>query len=288
MSTRYSLPGLPDIVIREVGDLPSHLPGGEAAGVQAQAREDELLIVVPGVGKLLIRGGRSIDFVQEGGAEPGLLALLISGGARAAIIHQRGELPLHAASLVPPGGDGALAICGESGAGKSTLAAELSRRGWELLADDVTRVTWNGNHPLAWPSWDSIKLWGDSCERLGIDPSGLPQISAGIEKYRLKVDARDTPIRLDAVCELVTRTPPGLVECSGREKASMLFRHTYRPRYVAPLRRQGDHFRIINQMAGTCRLFELYGAKHASVRELADCLERLAHDRANRSDVPLS
>ncbi len=279
------LPGMPDVVFREVSELPSHLPNSKSAGVQAQAKEGELLIVAPGVGRILIRAGNSSDFVREKNSEPDLFALLLSGGARAAIIHQRGELPLHAASMVPPGGDAAVAICGESGAGKSTLAAELSRRGWTLLADDITRVNWNGDYPLAWPSWGSIKLWRDSCERLGIDPSGLPKICALIEKYRWTVSARDKPIRLDAVCELVVRMPPGLSSCSGVEKASKLFRHTFRPRYVAPLRRQGEHFRTVSRIAGACRFFDLNGARHVAVGDLADSLEQLVWRRAVQSST---
>lgn len=266
---------MPDVVVRQVRDLPARLPGGEPAGVQAEAKEGALLIVAPRIGKFLVRDGRSIDFVRDAGAEPGIFAQVMGGSARAALIHQRGELPLHAASLVPPGGDAAVAICGESGAGKSTLAAELSRRGWTLLADDTSRITWHEDHPLAWPSWDSIKLWRDSCERLGIDPSELRQISAVVEKYRLHVSARDAPIRLAAVCELTTEMPAGLVERSGSDKASMLIRHTYRPHYVIPSRRQSEHFRIVSQIAGACRLFGLNGAQRAPVEDLANHLEHL-------------
>ena len=67
-------------------------------------------------------GGATIDVATVPGADAGAVELFLNGSARAALIHQRGELPLHAATLLPPAGGGAVAISGTSGIGKSKFA----------------------------------------------------------------------------------------------------------------------------------------------------------------------
>lgn len=195
--------GIPGANIRRVKGLSEHLPGGEPAGQYVEAMPGQLLITVPGVCRCLVRDGLSIEYAPEPDADPGAVILFLNGGARGALIHQRGELPLHAATLVPPGGDTALAICGASGAGKSTLAAELSRRGWLLVADDTTRVTWRETHAIAWPSRDSIKLWRDACDANDMDVAGLERVTAALDKYYLHAPTLNRPVRLAAVCELL-------------------------------------------------------------------------------------
>ncbi|MGI6245963.1 MAG: hypothetical protein ACOYJQ_09365 [Pseudochelatococcus sp.] len=55
---------------------------------------------------------------------------------------------LHAATVVPPGGD-AVAIAGVSGAGKTTLAGAMIAAGARLLSDDATPI--EAGSRLAWP-----------------------------------------------------------------------------------------------------------------------------------------
>ncbi|MEI9990624.1 MAG: hypothetical protein WDM86_11350 [Rhizomicrobium sp.] len=267
------VPGIPDAVIRVVNALSATLDGAEPAGPQAQARAGALLLVSPGIGRFLVRGGLTIDLAADPGADPGAVSLVLHGSARGALIHQRGELPLHAATLVPPGGDAACAICGPSGAGKSTLAAELSRRGWTLVADDTTRVTWTAAGPLAWPSRDSIKLWRDACEAKGIEVARLEQVCAGLDKHYLRVPARDEPARLAAVFELLIDGADDVFFAANKEKMALLTRHTYRQAQIRPLGRIADYVRIVANVAGACRFQGLGGARIRPVTVLADAVE---------------
>ena len=97
--------------------------------------------------------------------------MILHTSARAALIQERGELALEATTLAAPGGR-AVALCGFSGLGKSTIAAALSRRGWLLLADGVTRVTWDGTTATAWPSHGVLKLWWNACGGWAFEPRG--------------------------------------------------------------------------------------------------------------------
>lgn len=267
------VPGLPGAVIRGVRDLTEHLADGAPAGPFSQVAPGRVLIDAPGSARILARDGAVIEVAVPPGADPGKVLLLLHGSARGALIHQRGELPLHAATLAPPGGGAAVAICGASGAGKSTLAAELSRRGWRLVADDTTRVTWGADCPLAWPSRDSIKLWRDACEALGLDVAGLIAVTADLDKYYVPTPARREPIRLGVVVELSFDDDRRAL--SPAERMSLLTRHTYRLAYVGPLGRRVDFARLVARVAGACAVAGLPGARTRPVGDLADAIERL-------------
>ncbi len=49
-----------------------------------------------------------------------------------------GWTPLHAGSLIPPGGNRCVLLCAPSGVGKTTLIAAMLRRDWRTLGDDKT------------------------------------------------------------------------------------------------------------------------------------------------------
>ena len=266
------VPGMPGATIRRVENLPSQLPDGRPAGQHAQALPGRLLLVLPGVGSFLARDGSIIEFTPQADADGGAVKLFLNGTARGALIHQRGELPLHAATLVPPGRDAALAICGASGAGKSTLAAELSRRGWTLVADDTTRVTWNGTRALAWPSRDTIKLWKDACEAAAIDTTTLVRVVKDMDKFYVHVPARDQPIALGWIVELALKDANAAM--SAGDKMSLVTRNTYRPLQIMPLGMQREHVRIVAQTASAVAIFRLLADRSLSVQALADLVEK--------------
>ncbi|HEY0303240.1 MAG TPA: hypothetical protein VGC36_17980 [Rhizomicrobium sp.] len=264
---------MPGAFIRRVADLPVQLTGGKPAGYHAQAKPGHLLSVMPGLGSFSVRDGTLIEFAHGDDADQGALLLHLNGTARGALIHQRGELPLHAATLVPPGGDAALAICGSSGAGKSTLAAELSRRGWTLVADDTTRVTWDGGHPIAWPSRDTIKLWNDACEAAGLEVANLKRVMRDLNKFYVHVAARDTPVRLATIVELVSGGDMGPLTAG--DKMALVTRNTYRPSQIVPLGTQKEHVRMVARTAAASAMFRLPGERALTVAALADLVERL-------------
>ena len=179
---------------------------------------------------------------------------------------------MHAATLVAPGSDKALAICGRSGAGKSSLAAELSRRGWTLVADDTTRVTWDGENAIAWPSRDSIKLWKDACESAGIDTATLKHVMKGMDKFYVHVAARDQPIKLGTIVEL---SPDGAsrVQSAG-DRMALVSRHAYRSNHIRPLGMQREHVQIVARVASACAMYKLPGERAMTVAALADPVER--------------
>lgn len=274
------LQDVPDAHIRVVPMLPEVLPGAVFTDEQVQAREGALLLSVPGVARYLIEGGTRIDVAPAPDADEGAVAVHLFGTARAALIHQRGELPLHAAVLVAPGAAAAVAICGPSGAGKSTLAAELARRGWLLVAEDAVRITMDQGGAIAWPGRDVVRLWRDSCERLDIAVDGLEPIYGGSDKYCVPVTAFDRPVRLAAIIELVRGEQLALGEAAGGDKLALIVRHVFRWGHVRPLGRLERHVRIVSQVAGACRTFQLGGARTHAPAELARMIEQVSSQAA--------
>lgn len=89
-------------------------------------------------------------------------AYLVNFAVGAALLHQ-GEEPLHA--TVVNIGEGTIGLLGPSGAGKSTLAAHLINHRWDLVTDDMLRLTFDGAIAMAHPGPYRLKLFQDSADR---------------------------------------------------------------------------------------------------------------------------
>ena len=70
-------------------------------------------------------------------------------GASLLAINRKDRHPVHAATVRQ--GDAAIVLCGSSGVGKSTLAYVADRAGFDVLADDSTRVQLT----------PSLRVWGE-------------------------------------------------------------------------------------------------------------------------------
>lgn len=264
-----AVPGVPGASIREVAELPGHLPNGVAIGPYTEATPGQLLFEIPGTARYLIRDGKTIDIAVSSGADRAAAELFLHGSARGALIHQRGELPLNAATVIAPNWK-SVAICGPSAVGKSTVAAALCRRGWLLVAEDITRVSWNGSMAIAWPSHDRLKLWRDACEVLGVNADALKRVRDGLEKFALPVKATTTPAALSLVVRLRIAPEIGVEEIPPSQRAYMLGETTFRPRWIDALGRRAAHAQILEQVAPSCRGVLLSGARERPIGELAD------------------
>ena len=118
--------------------------------------EDWLELLVSSDGKSVLCGNRSNVALEA------FDAYLTNFAVSAALI-QQGEEPLHA--TVVEIGDRAVGLVGPSGTGKSTLAAHLINRGWDLVTDDMLRITFEGNTAFAHPGPCRLKLFKEPAER---------------------------------------------------------------------------------------------------------------------------
>lgn len=258
-------------MVREVASIPEHLEGGEAFAPLTEAAPGALLFHVPGIARYLVRDGKTVEVAVSPDADRAAARLFLLGSARGALILQRGDLPLSATTVVAPNWK-AVALCSPSTIGKSTLAAALCRRGWLLVADDITRVSWNGTMAIAWPSADRIKLWRDACEMMGEDADVLERVRDGMEKYFLPVRATTTPTALHMAIRLRVAPEIDAVEFGTDDRVQLLTESTFRPRWVDAMGRRTQHSRVVRETARACRGMMLSGARERHIEELADKL----------------
>jgi hypothetical protein len=266
-----SVPGVPGATIYKVGNLPEHLEGGTQIGPCTDVAPGALLFEVPGVARYLVRDGTSIEVAAAAGADRSAVELFLHGSARGALIHQRGELALTATTVIAPNRK-CVAICGPSAFGKSTLAATLCQRGWQLVAEDITRVSWNGAIAVAWPSHTSLKLWRDACDSLGANCNTLERVREGLEKFHFPVAAAATPAALAAAVRLRSGPAALVTRFSAMDCAALLAENTFRPRLIAPLGRRAEQGATIAGVASVCQPMGLDGARRRAIAELADSL----------------
>ena len=194
-------------------------------------REGDCLgLDVPGTASYLVRQGREIVVDAAPDADPRAVRLFLLGTMMGGLMMQRGHLVLHGNAFRV--GDACAVVVGRSGAGKSTLAAELQRRGLDVLADDVVPIDRDGN---ALPGHPRIKLWEDALARLGVDPTGLERVAQSVDKFQLPIESRWTeplPLRWVYVLERHDADELTITPVAGMETFGLLHEHTYRNELV--------------------------------------------------------
>ncbi|MES1973393.1 MAG: hypothetical protein V4472_13125 [Pseudomonadota bacterium] len=117
------------------------------------------------------------DRIAVSQAEAGPLCAQFFGGAAALLMALRGMAPLHA-SAVAIGGRAVL-VCGAGGAGKSSFAATLIGQGGQLISDDLSVLTFDGDgRACVLPGRTTIRLFPELAWLLGNEP-GPSEISEG-------------------------------------------------------------------------------------------------------------
>ncbi|WP_437882155.1 hypothetical protein [Pseudomonas sp. LRF_L74] len=268
------VPAVPGARIVTVPHLPDTLDGAVPVGPHSQARPGALLRIVPGVGRFLASDGMRIEVAPQEGADPAEVETYLHGGVRGALIHQRGELPLHASTVIAPNGL-AVAIAGESGAGKSTLATELALQGWSLLADDLTRVTWNGKYAMAWPGQASPKLMSDACHRLGISLDGVRRVGGDPEKFQVEFPACAAPVPLGMIVLLRRHGGQPRTILQGIPAFAAAAEQIFRPNYLKALGQSGNTFKVLTNALSRCRVL-LAGRGESAMSLAADCPDILS------------
>jgi hypothetical protein len=250
------LPGIgassqpPQIEI-EISDAGSLCDPHYDDGVSSIERDDYLMNI-PDVGRYRVSQGRKIvvEPCREA-AEESVRGYLL-GTALGVCCHQRDLLPLHASAIVV--GDRAVGFAGRSGAGKSTLAALFRQRGYAVLADDISVVSFaDDGQPLIWPGVPRLKLPGDAAATLGVDDATAKYRldDAGKHQIDATADYARAPRRLDRL--YVLDVEPGGQEpkrLSGARSVALLLENTYRQFVSAPMGHASAHFANVVSLLG--------------------------------------
>ena len=273
MNTTFVVPGVPDATGHYVHELPIQLDDAVSLAPLWHAKRGTFLLHVPYIGAFRVTDGARIEVAAAASVDQASIDAYLHGCVRAALLQQRGEIALHGVCLLPPERAEAVVICGASATGKSTLAAELCRRGWKLMADDLTRVECVDPAPQVWPSDTCVKLWRDACEMLDIDATDLPRIRRNVERYSVSVPSHDQPVGLRLVLELRYQGQGLEPLPSAADRMLLLNRHVFRRRQIAALGMQVEHGKAVMRVAVPSIAGLLHGSRTQPVQSLANRVE---------------
>jgi hypothetical protein len=180
-------PGEPVVQI-VLGTVPAEISEPSLVTPFLQANRFGVARYTVDVADFLVERGERITIASAEGIAPDApeVRLFLLGSVFGILCNQRGVLPLHAAAVEVDGK--AIAFAGASGAGKSTLAAAFHRRGFRLLADDVTPIRFDGNHVEFLPGLQRIRLWADSMAAIDWRQGEAERCRPGIEKFSRAFD----------------------------------------------------------------------------------------------------
>lgn len=188
------------------------------------------------------------------------IKLYVLGSCIGAVLYQRRVVPLHG-SGINVNGKGIL-LTGEPGAGKSTVAAVLYKRGYNILADDVTAIIFDAlKEPLINPSYPYQKLWEDAIVRIGImdEKKALYQISNGLYKFSVRsgADFDDNPIPIRTIFEIIPSDVENIIfeEVKGAGKFNVVMKNTYRKLLAEAMELREWHF---SQCVNIANMIDVY------------------------------
>ena len=239
---------------------PDLLDGATARGPSWQIAGDRFLLDVPNVARFLLTKGSAIDFEPVSDVGLADVPIFILGTIFGTLLHQRGRIALHASAVRVNGR--AVLFCGSSGAGKSTMAAALAQRGYHVVSDDISSLSFEPSRPpTVYPDGRQLKLWAQAVNRLDLGEQRGEPVRMALEKYYVDPGATSTdPLPLGAVYVLrEARTPlaPEIVRPNIVDVALLLRRNAYRPQLVQRFDQAGHYFQAAAAIANSGGVFHL-------------------------------
>lgn len=274
----------PDVRIR-YGSNPAELEQPSGKGVLYSAKKNDFLFRLETVGSFRVQDGRLVTVERLNNSTQEEFRLFLLGSAFGALAHQRDLFPCHGSTVVKD--EKAYVIAGISGSGKSSLAATFVKRGYRLLADDISVIRAGKDSTRVFPGIPHLKLWEDVMKKLDIDTGASPKIRPGILKYRKAADKGYVaePKTLGGILVLSTKNTPGFeaVEAKGVEKFDLLKNNTYRYRYLEGLEKVSEHFRMVSDIAAGNKVYKVRRpVAPLLLEELADfCEQRIFHRKSD-------
>lgn len=236
------------------GSLPTTLAPVESHGVLWQANESEFILHLPGQARFWVKQPQPIQVERAATTSDIALRLFSQGLPLAAHFVQRQYFTLHAAALATP--HGAIVLVGHSATGKSTLAAALARRGYALLADEVTPLTITPSGTLqVEPAVIDLFLWRTAIEKLAFPLASCIQARPGLERYLLPQQPVATTAQPLAAIYILGQSNLPEVQfeaITGQQRFLSLQNHAYN-RYLpaAPALRQRQFLQLTMSLAKT-------------------------------------
>jgi hypothetical protein len=266
----------PDVTIR-FGPVPEAMSNPPGDGSYFHATPDTFFLALENMVRYLVVKGKEIWIDRVADCPEDILRLYLLGSVFGALLQQRRFLVMHASSIQTA--HGAVLFVGSQGNGKSTLLTALVRRGYAMLADDVTAVTVESpSGPVAFGSFPHLRLCADTAARLDYPVEGLPRIPT-TQKYLVPVTRFCAiPQPVHAVYELAVHQAPNILlePVQAAERFAVVGNNTYRSKYLAISDISQRQFRATAQLAKAVHIGRI--TRPASPFMLDELVDRLVKE----------
>jgi hypothetical protein len=239
-----------DIFFRE-GFVAEHLENASIIGEWVEVLPQLVLLHIDQVGRFLVENGKTITVYPHKETSREMIRLFLLGSAMGALLYQRGILPFHGSSVNKDGQS--MVFSGPSGIGKSTLAASMMKKGFQLLSDDVTAITFSPDGiPETSPGIPQIKLCRDSIQQLEFDVNRGRMLGQsgkiGFSPYN-QVASHTFPLQAIYILGRHPKKQTEVVPLYGIDKFHALRMNTYRPLFVKAMGIEQEHFDQLKKLA---------------------------------------
>ncbi len=174
------------------------------------------------------------------GIEDNFSRSLILGPALGIYLHLQGRIVLHASTINMQGTG--VGFVGHNGAGKSTTTSYLLKKGYPLVADDVSSLEFINNIPLVYPGIPRIKLWPETMDLWDEKLECFPIHTQSTKKSCAVDNFHEKPIPLKHIYVIergetthIEDIPPqeGLIELIRNSYCANIFSDTYQKKSLA-------------------------------------------------------
>lgn len=262
---------LDHIVHRELGDSELF----ENPGAKFRFSERAAYLEWDRVGKVMVCDGKRVVVEPDPGSTLEDFSPFLTGPVLTVLLHQRGYFVLHASSVAV--GNVGVAFVGPKGFGKSTMAAYLKARGHRLISDDIVPLSVGKEAVWTVSGFQRIKLYDDSIEAVGANPTEFPTIHrfASKRSFQLKNVLENESIQLHSIYIINASENLGISELSKADAFIELMKNAHLSRFLDVTKSQKAYFSLCKDITNLVPLFRLDRPNSLSELEsIAETLEK--------------
>jgi hypothetical protein len=196
-----------------------------------QIKPGHYLLTMPDIARYMVIEGKEILIDIGPSAEIEDVKVFLYASVFGALSHLRKVLPIHASAIAH--NDGVYLFAGNSGAGKSTTVAEIQNRGYDVITDDLTPITFTEDAlSIATCGIGRIKLWSDALEKLNIPYTSEDRIRGELEKFHVGIRRKTVNQYFQGKKIFILEPYPGEVlqfkSLNGKEGLTQFIKQTFR------------------------------------------------------------